>query len=467
MTLNSRGFDRKADVIFDFVSTYDVAFFQETLISDDYQIKSLSARWSGPSFWSPAISKQGGVCALFHDRFDGKCLSWRKDSSGRVISLLIDYLGSQINLLGIYAPTNPSDRKSFFENVHEFFIPAGNRIICGDFNCYDSDLDKFGGNVNVCHAISEFKSNFHLTDIWRKLHPKAREFTWFNSDLSIASRLDKFFISSDLVQFVTSPFISPCCFSDHDSVALVIKFPNCAPHGPGLWKFNNSLLTDTVFCEHLSTRISDLSRCTSLFSSIADWWEFFKSSLREECISFAKQKRANLSYEKVVLTNRLIKCKHALVRGDRSVAHEIITLEARLFPLFNLETEGVRTRSRVRWIEEGEKRTRCFFRLEQERFQKNRVISMHDSSGAEVTSRADLEKVHVDFYSKLFSPEDVDMACQHHLFSQLDVKLTSDESPSCEGPVSLQEILDSMKSLSLNKSPGPDGFTLEFYLPFY
>ena len=120
MTLNSGGFDWKADLIFDLVSTYDVAFFQENLISDDGQIKSLSARWSGSSFWSPANGKQGSVCALFHHRFEGKCLSWYKDSSGRVISLLIDYLGSQINLLGIYAPTNPAQRNSC-ENLHVLF----------------------------------------------------------------------------------------------------------------------------------------------------------------------------------------------------------------------------------------------------------------------------------------------------------------------------------------------------------
>ena len=107
--------------------------------------------------------------------------------------------------------------------------------------------------------------------------------------------------------------------------------------------------------------VSLISLCIPRFSSVAEWWEFFKSSLREECISFAKQKRANLNCEKVVLTNRLIKCKQALIRGDRSVSREIITLEARLFSLFNLEIEGVKTRSRVRWIEEDEKPTRYFF----------------------------------------------------------------------------------------------------------
>ena len=88
--------------------------------------------------------------------------------------------------------------------------------------------------MNVSQAISEFNNKFHLRYIWRKLHPKLREFTWFNSDLSIASRLDKFYIFSNLVQFVFSSSISPHCFSEYDSVALVIDYPNCTPHSPGI-----------------------------------------------------------------------------------------------------------------------------------------------------------------------------------------------------------------------------------------
>ena len=57
-------------------------------------------------------------------------MSWRKYSSGRVISMLIHYFGCQINLLGIYAPTNPAESKSFFENLHEFFIPASYHNVC-------------------------------------------------------------------------------------------------------------------------------------------------------------------------------------------------------------------------------------------------------------------------------------------------------------------------------------------------
>lgn len=201
------------------------------MISDDGQIKSLSARWSGPSFWSPAIAKQGSVCALFHHRFEGKCLSWRKDSSGRVISLLIDYLGSQINLLGIYAPTNPAQRNSFCENLHECLIPASHRIISGDFNSYDT--------IASCNLSS----------------------------------------------------LRPCCFSDHDLVDRVVDLSIFLPQGLGLWKFNNSLFTDAVFCDHISNRNTDLAGCFARFSSFKDWWEFFKLSLKKECIDFARDKR--------------------------------------------------------------------------------------------------------------------------------------------------------------------------------
>ena len=162
------------------------------------------------------------------------------------------------------------------------------------------------------------KPLFNLVDVWRKQHLRSREFTWFNSDFSIASRLDKFLISPGFVQFISSSSIRPCCFSDHDLVDLVVDLSNFSPQGPGLWKFNNSLLTDAVFCDHISNRIADLTGCFARFSSFRNFWEFFKLSLKKECINFAKDKRTELNREKVNLTNRLILCKQRLVRGDTS-----------------------------------------------------------------------------------------------------------------------------------------------------
>ena len=86
-----------------------------------------------------------------------------------------------------FAPTNLSECKAFFDSLHEFFFPAD---FGGDFNCYEHEMDKLGGNISIADYLTDFCSSFGLIDCWRKLHPRARELTWFNSDFSIGSHLD-------------------------------------------------------------------------------------------------------------------------------------------------------------------------------------------------------------------------------------------------------------------------------------
>ena len=93
----------------------------------------VSSRWPGPSYWSPAVGRQGGVVILLNPNFQGDILSWCRDSDGQIVSLLVCIDTFKINLINIYAPTNLTD-------------PV---VLGGDFNCYERDLDKFGGNVFV------------------------------------------------------------------------------------------------------------------------------------------------------------------------------------------------------------------------------------------------------------------------------------------------------------------------------
>ena len=87
---------------------------------------------------------------------------------------------------------------------------------------------------------------------------------------------------------------------------LTIRLDDLRPRGPGLWKFNNSLLQDTNFSEYISDRMNALIEGMEHFPSVKLWWDFFKNSLKAEIISFSKTKRKNLSHERVVLTNEII-----------------------------------------------------------------------------------------------------------------------------------------------------------------
>lgn len=437
------------------------------MLSEEKSINGVISRWPGQSFWSPAVGKQGGVGILIHNSFDGKILSWLKDSSGRVLSVLIETSQLRINLINIYAPTNLTERKAFFANLHDFFIPADGLILGGDFNCYESDLDKFGGNISTASYLSDFRSSFKLVDIWRKHHRKQREMSWFNADFTIGGRLDKFLLSSRLVDFAEKCDITPCCLSDHDYVNLSFDCADSAPRGPGLWKFNNSLLSDEIFCQYLSERISDLSSCLSAFGSVKSWWDFFKVSLKADIRLFAKSKRRELSRERVVLTNRLIGLKRRLAQGDISVSSEILAIESHLAALVNRSLEGAKTRSRAQWLEEGEKPTRFFFKLERERLEKNDVKSILDPSGTEVFTREAIEQAHFDFYTNLFSAEPIDPECKETLLNGINSFLSDSDRHVCEGAVTLAELTASLKTMNFNKAPGSDGFSVEFYLKFW
>ena len=60
---------------------------------------------------------------------------------------------------------------------------------------------------------------------------------------------------------VTNCEIKPFCLSHHASVFLSFCLNDLCPSGPGLWKFNNSLLQDVAFSDYIWECINDLIAC--------------------------------------------------------------------------------------------------------------------------------------------------------------------------------------------------------------
>lgn len=129
--------------------------------------------------------------------------------------------------------------------------------------------------------------------------------------------------------------------------------------------------------------------------------------------------------------------------------------------------EDVKVRSRAQWVEDGEKPSRYVFKLERECVEKNCFSSILDHNDNEVFTREEIEAAHVSFYANLFSPEAIDLECKQSLLNEISTVLSEPDHDICEGVLSLAEITASIKSLNLNKAPGPDGLTVEFHNKFW
>ena len=126
---------------------------------------------------------------------------------------------------------------------------------------------------------------------------------------------------------------------------------------------------------------------------------------------------------------------------------------------------GVLIRSRARWIEKSEKPSSYFFNLENRNFVSKQMRSITKDNGEEIFELEHIKKEVHSFYQKLYCSRE-DSIKYIDLDSLLEgdtPKLDNNDALSLEGPISLNEaskVLDNMKN---NKSPGSDGFTVEFF----
>ena len=82
-----------------------------------------------------------------------------------------------------------------------------------------------------------------LTDIYRLCNPNDKRFTWRRKNPIKQARLDYFLITRAMIDFIDNCTIISGYRSDHSIVQLNLRFTKCNI-GKGVWKINNSLLSN-------------------------------------------------------------------------------------------------------------------------------------------------------------------------------------------------------------------------------
>ena len=119
-------------------------------------------------------------------------------------------------------------------------------------------------NVKSCKKVLEKIDKLDLIDIWRDRHKTSNEYTWRQNFYKKMARLDFFLISETLIDIYADSKIEPSYRSDHCPVQLKL-FISKTDKGRGIWKMNNSLLTDAILTEKIVKEISmtvEIYACT-------------------------------------------------------------------------------------------------------------------------------------------------------------------------------------------------------------
>ena len=241
---------------------YSIVCLQDTHFISECE-PYIASQWGYKCVFNSYKSNSRGVCILFNNNFEFEIHSEKRDCDGNLLALDLTIEEHKVTLINIYGPN--TDSPQFYENVRNTFLEFDNEyfILCGDFNLtLNPSLDTYNycgiNNPKARDKTLEMMEDLQLLDYYRILNPDKKAYTWRKKNPLKQSRLDYILISDSLSNLVENCTIKPGYRSDHSIVVIELKF-NPFARGRGLWKFNNTLLTDKEYVTKVKETIQSVS----------------------------------------------------------------------------------------------------------------------------------------------------------------------------------------------------------------
>ena len=143
--------------------------------------------------------------------------------------------------------------------------------------------------------------------------------------------------------------------------------------------------------------------------------------------------------------------------SNKSLISQLESLNADLNKILDFETKGLKIGSTTRWMEEV-----C--NVEKRSCEKKCIYNIKNENGEDVFT--DIVKEIHHYFQKLYSEKDA--VCNEYEMNEdflrdIDIsKVSDDYQQILDQPFSKKELYDALVSMKQNKTPGYDGFPVEF-----
>ena len=205
-------------------------------------------------------------------------------------------------------------------------------------------------------------------------------------------------------------------------------------------------------------------------------WKLFLDTtlmmIRGKTIAYAK-KIMREKNEKENKLNEDIKLLQKEINDGNNIPNTSIirTLQARqqeLTALRKQKIEGIMVRSRVRWYKKGEKNSSYFCHLEKRNYTEKRIKTLTLCDGQETHDfKKILDELH-KYYDKLYNGTPGQNSQWWNTIDKDRLNIiNNEESDILEGKINYEELAHAVKNMKNNKTPGTDGYPIEFVKFFW
>jgi hypothetical protein len=404
------------------------------------------------------------------------------DQFGRYIILNGTFGGKDLTLINYYAPTkNDSNEQMRYLDIllTKIGVYHENLILAGDLNVnLDPRIDKKGGkkeNISpYATRLVDIFSEYNLVDIWRVCNPELARFTWRENTVSgiVQSRLDYIICPHSFLYQLKDTKIGNSVYSDHNPVSMELENMTEHKRGKGLWKFNNSLFADNEYVTKAKNKIEE---CKARYLNATDHcltWDTIKAELRGVTISHSTYRSKQRKQQLSELTTEMTDCEKTLAKNsDTNTFERYNTIKKEIEQINNHITKGIMIRAQAKYIEQNEASTKLFLGLEKSKAKRKNITNLTVNNKA-VTDPKEILAEEQKFYKELYTDK---IQCQgndtieakKYFLSKPTTRVKIEDQFELEQDITDLEIASALKELPVHKSPGGDGFPVDFYKFFW
>ncbi|GJZ98807.1 RNA-directed DNA polymerase, eukaryota [Tanacetum coccineum] len=408
---------------------------------------------------SDSVGNSGGILCIWEASIFKKDYATVSDN---FIAIYGTWLPNNAKILfvAVYAPQSPSCKRTLWEYISILIGRwKGEAIVMGDFNEVRSINERLGSVFNESSAryFDHFISSSGLVDV----NLEGYSFTWAHSSASKMSKLDRFLVTEGIL--LLYPSLSALCLdrhlSDHRPI-LLHEVPT--DFGPTPFRFYHSWFTLDGFDEMVEQAWLSFS-----FSDSNGMIRFKKKlqGLKAIIRQWVKEKKLQQSKVKNSLKKDLQDIDKGLDCGisSDSILLKRLELLRQLHDINHMEAKESAQRSKIKWAIEGDENSKFFHGIINKKRSQLAIrgIFVDGNWVTDPTLVKDSFKSH--FEARFNHPS----TTRFKLSGPFHNRLSSAQMEDLDCAVSRDEIRRAVWSCGENKSPGPDGYTFEFFRKYW
>lgn len=471
-TLNVRGLaDRKRQSqLYRIINEQDldIVALQETKVESEENtermVRSFCSRYQ--VCVSHAVGYSAGCLLLIRQSIGAVVQAVTSDTRGRMVVCDLVFASKEWRVICVYAPIRVDERKGFFEECRAWLGTERALIVLGDFNCVCGARDKssttpFRDGSTV--VLDEIVADFGLEDVGNVISGAHQvQFTHFQG--ASHARLDRAYVSLELVPECCQYAVHPISFSDHCLVSFSLGRPEkkASKFNWDLWKMNSKLVQDEQFVADVKGMMEKIDgRETNLTFQ----WEMFKQNVKIKALERSSVLRNNKMKNEKVIRENLKKLTEWECESPGLFKEDIKSLKAQLEAMEEERYHGALVRARAEKLLLGEAPTKRAISSEK-RYANRNMITDIEYKGAVSKDQQVIKRAFCEHYNNLFARHPIDPQVFKEDFMTLLPAVEDERRTYLETSITIDEVKQAISELSPGKTPGPDGLCGAFYKAF-